>query len=170
MAAPQQIVFHNAEEPNFHLRNLQEAWVIMKRKAGLAPDLALDLPLQEDHPLYGLQLLLNGQQGNIPIIYFNRAWNVLNGLPANAFVPGFPRFWRRGQELDLLESLHAASLDAPILPHHPVAANAVAPNEPFALNSNSNMEMNGGSRRKNRRNTRKANRKNRKSRKYNKRR
>jgi hypothetical protein len=169
MAAPQQIVFEDPREPNIHLRNLQEAWVIMKRKADLAPDLALDLPLQEDHPLYGLQVLLNGQQGNIPIIYFHRAWNVLNGLPVNAFVPGFPRVWRRGHELDLLESLHAASLDAPILPHHPVAANAVEPNEPFALNSN-NMELNGGGRRKNRRNTRKANRKNRKSRKYNKRR
>lgn len=183
MAAPQQIVFVDPQEQNIYLRIFQEAWVIMKREQGLPADLALNLPVPEDHPLYGFQLLLNGQQGNIPRIYFDRAWNVLHGWDANAWVPGFPRLARFEGELDFLGILHEASLEAPApLPPHPeafnavaanaVAANAVAANEPVALNSNSNsnMEINnwrGGSRRKN---TRKGNRKNRKSRKYNKRR
>jgi hypothetical protein len=71
---------------------LANAWTLYKERNGLPADLPIQQanpPLDEQHPLWGLQVILNG--GQPTPAHFTRAWRALhddNGLPVPPLLPG----------------------------------------------------------------------------------
>ena len=71
---------------------LANAWNLYKERNGLPANLPIQQanpPLNEQHPLWGLQLIINGGQPTPE--HFTRAWRALHandGLPVPPLLPG----------------------------------------------------------------------------------